>query len=105
MIGAGVGATVGGNIQSSKAQKAATSAAKKAKAQELATIEKQAGEYYDLTQEQMYLQAQMANIKSLTDLMVEQDQQPQVMVLPEPAKELSPIDQINAAIDRLLRSE
>ncbi len=74
------------------------------KAQELEFMEKQAGEYYQLTSKQMELQTQASNITTLANL-IEQTSQPpirQIITLP-PAEEYSAVEQINQAIGRLFR--
>lgn len=67
--------------------------------------ELEAGEYFeDLSRQQMELQSQSSNIKTLADL-IERQRQPvprQVITLP-PAKEYSAVEQINQALDRLFK--
>lgn len=76
-------------------------------AQELEFMEKQAGEYYQLSGQQMELQAQAASIQTLANLITKARQPaapaaPQVFTLPA-AKEYSAVEQINLAIDKMFR--
>lgn len=73
-------------------------------AQQQAFTERQAGEYYQLSTQQMELQAQASQITTLANLITEarRPAAPQVFTLP-PAKEYSAVEQINQAIDKMLR--
>jgi len=100
--GAGVYAVVEGRRQAKKAQSAADEFAQR----EWETQERQAGEYFDLTQKQMTLQAQTSNIKTLVDLIRRKSGQaaePRIYTLPK-TETLTPVAQINQAIDRLFRA-
>jgi len=67
------------------------------------TYEAGAGEYIELNREQMQMQMGSQYIDTLSNLITSrQSQPPQVMVLPA-AKEYSMIEQLNQAIDRVLR--
>ncbi len=99
----GTGAAVGIAAYSGQRQKKEASKARgqaeKMQAAELQAREFQAGEYYDLSEKQMELQSQAANIKTLADL-IERTSEPagtQVFTLP-PAKTYSPVMRINMAI-------
>ncbi|MBA7627352.1 hypothetical protein ES703_34814 [subsurface metagenome] len=73
--------------------------------QQIAAYERQAGEYYELTREQMEMQAQASQITTLADLITQRETKPaaqKVVTLPQRV-ELGPIEQINQAIDQLLR--
>lgn len=66
----------------------------------------EAGEYFEeLSTKQMELQAQAANIRTLADLIASQRQtEPETRIFTLPAqKTQTPIQQINLAIDKLLR--
>jgi len=93
---------------SEKATKAAERQAEKERnfREQQGTQELQAGEYFEeLNVKQMELQAQTSNIITLANLIAslkEQQPAPKVFTLPA-AKTYSPAQQINQAIDRLLR--
>ena len=96
-----------GSFGSSKEAEEARSVAERRAAQEAALLarqEKQAGEYYQLQQQQMELQSQAWNIQTLADLIDRKRGQPaatpQIITTP-PAKQYSAIDQINNAIGRI----
>lgn len=97
-----------------ESQKASKEAAKQAKAQVYAQeqaakrqdilTEKQAGEYFELTQQQMELQTQMATIDTLADLLVSRQAPPgetRIFTTPAPV-EYGAIERINMAIGDLL---
>ena len=73
--------------------------------EEIELAEKHAGEYYRITEQQMELQAQSSNIKTLASLIGSQEQQPPRFFTLPPAKTvtLTPTQQINNAIDKWLR--
>ncbi len=98
MTAAGTGAYMA--VESRRASKKAEKLAEK----QMGFQERQAGEYYTLTKKQMELQAQESNIKTLADIIesTKKPQAPQFYQLP-PAKEYSPIDEINRAIDKMFR--
>ena len=109
-LGVGAYSTIKGAQEAEKAREqmkkqAATAAVQKQ--QELEFMEKQAGEYYGITRQQMELQAQQSNIKTLVDVISSQKSQPaappQVLTLPA-AKTYTPIERINQAIGNLLRA-
>jgi len=101
-IGAGVG--VYSVVEGRRQAKAAESAAEKMAQQEWEYMERRAGEHFDLTQEQMELQSQYSNIKTLTDVLIAKREpaQPQIFTLP-PAKTQTAVQQINQAINRFIR--
>ena len=106
VVGAGVGiySLVEGKRQAKKAESAAEQYAQ----QEYETQERQAGEYFDITREQMRLQAQAKDIVLLSDIFksqqqqLDQMQQTQTVTLPA-AKTYTPAQEINLAIDRMFR--
>lgn len=104
---AGVYSVVEGRRQAKKAESAAEEYAQR----EYEMQERQAGEYFDLTKEQMRLQTQAKDIVLLSDIFKSQQQkqepepQPatqQVLTLPA-ATTYTPAQQINMAIDRMFR--
>ena len=103
-----VGGTAAATIYTSgKQTKAAKSEAKKTRLQQEEQFGRQleAGEYYaELSKEQMELQSQMSNIRTLANLLEAKGQPkaPQVFTLPE-AKTYTPAEQINRAIDQFIR--
>lgn len=102
VTGAGVGVYTAVK-SASEAEKARSQAASQFREQ-MEFTEKQAGEYYQLTGKQMELQAQASQIQTLANLITRarQPAAPQVFTLP-PAKEYSAVEQINQAIDKILR--
>lgn len=99
---AGVGAYTA--VESKRqAEKAESQAKKQWQVQQQRELE--AGEYFEeLTSQQMELQAQSSNIKTLANLIEQQSQPPvrQIITLP-PAEEYSAVEQINQAFDRFFR--
>ena len=91
-------------VKSGREAEKAREAAKKRAGQELEFMEKQAGEYYQLSSQQMELQSQASQIKTLANLIgqARQPAAPQVFTLPA-AKKYSAVEQINQAIDKMLR--
>lgn len=104
LTAAGLG--VGGYqvIKSTQEAEKARSQAASQFAQQQEFAERQAGEYYQLSGQQMELQAQMSSIKTLANLITEtrQPAAPQVFTLPA-AKKYSAVEQINQAIDKIVR--
>lgn len=104
-IGAGVG--VYSLAEQSKARKAAASAAERASAireQELKFKEAQAGEYFEITSQQMELQAQAGQIQTLANVLERKPPaEPRIITLPA-AKSYNPIENLNRAIGKLLRA-
>ena len=103
-VAAGVG--VYSIVEGRRQAKEAESAAEKYSQMQWEQTERQAGEYFDLTQKQMELQAQSQNITTLVDLITArsgQESAPRILTLPQP-QTLSPVAQLNAAIDRLFRA-
>jgi len=93
-------------VEQSRATKKAESEAKKVRAQQAEQFgrELEAGEYFqELGRQQMELQTQSSNIKTLADLIQRESQLPaqQIITLP-PATEYGAVTQINQAIGRLL---
>lgn len=101
-IGAGVGAYTG--IKSTIQVEEARSEAASQFRQQMEFTEKQAGEYYQLSSQQMEMQAQASQIQTLANLITEarRPAAPQIFTLPA-AKEYSAVEQINQAIDKVLR--
>ena len=99
-IGAAVG--VYSVVEGRRQAKAAESAADQYAQAEWESREREAGEYFDLTQKQMELQAQSSNIKTLATLIERESQPPrrQVITLP-PATPYNALEQINIAIGKL----
>lgn len=97
-------ATVYTSVTSERAAKKAQSKAEKFREEELESREQQAGEYYQLSAQQMELQSQASQIKTLANLITEAKQPaaPQVFTLPA-AKEYSAVEQLNRAIDKIVR--
>ena len=105
-----VAAVVVGGIaitESRKARKAGKSESKKARLQQQEQFgrELEAGEYFEeLTKQQMELQAQSSNIKTLATLIEQRSQPPAQQLITLPAtKEYSAVDQINQAIGKLFK--
>ena len=100
---AGVYAVVEGQRRAKKAESAAEEMAQ----QQWAATERRAGEHFDLTTEQMELQAQQANIMTLADVLTSKPKAaapaPQMFTIP-PAKSYGAFDRINQAIDDLVRA-
>lgn len=100
-----IGAAMG-LIQQQKAAKAGAGAAERAAAiyqQELEFKEKQAGEYFEITKQQMELQAQAGQIRTLANVLQRPPPaEPRVITLPA-AKTYSPIENLNRAIGKFLR--
>jgi len=88
---------------SREAEKARSQAASQFREQ-MEFTEKQAGEYYQLSAQQMELQSQASQIQTLANLIgqARQPAAPQVFTLPA-AKEYSAVERINQAIDKMLR--
>jgi len=111
LIAASVATGVYAVTESSKQASEARSEAKKQalrveqlRKEEMAVYEKQAGEYYDLTAEEMELQAQYSQIQTLAAL-IEQSNQPaapQIITLPA-AKEYTAAETINNAIHKVVK--
>jgi len=104
----GVGVGVYSLVEQSKARKEAASAVERAAAlrqEELEYQEKQAGEYWEITEKQMELQAQAGQIETLANVLerTRQPAEPRIVTLPA-AKKYSPIENINRAIGNLLRA-
>ncbi len=99
---AGVYAVVEGQRRAKKAESAAEELAQ----QQWAATERRAGEHFDLTAEQMELQAQQANIMTLADVLTSKPRTsptPQMFTIP-PAKTYGAFDRINQAIADILRA-
>jgi uncharacterized protein HemX len=86
--------------QQTREAKKARSTGEKLAAEQLAAQQRYAGEYLQLSKSQMELQSQQRQIETLADVITEGGEQRQVVTLP-PAKQYSPIDEINTAIGRL----
>lgn len=104
---AAASATVYTAVEQSRATKKAESEAKKIRAQQAEQFgrELEAGEYFqELGRQQMELQTQSSNIKTLANLIQAKSQPPaqQILTLP-PATEYGAATQINQAIDKLFR--
>ncbi|MHC4397818.1 MAG: hypothetical protein ACYS1A_19410 [Planctomycetota bacterium] len=110
---AAVGVGVHGITESRSQAKKARSVAKKQTGiqaelarEQMEMQEWQAGEYYDISEKQMELQAQQQNIKTLATL-IEQKQKdqpgPKVFTLPA-AKTTTPVQDINRAIQNLFKA-
>lgn len=97
-IGAGVG--VYSTIEAGRAAKAAESKQE----DYLAAQERQAGEYYNLTRQEMELQSQASQIKTLANLIQSRRQpaEPKIFTLPA-AKTYGPVERINRGISDLLK--
>lgn len=91
-------------VKSSREAEKTREAAERRTGQEYEYMEKQAGEYYQLSSQQMELQAQASQIKTLANLITEarRPAAPQVLTLPA-AKEYSAVEQLNQAIDKIVR--
>ena len=79
--------------------------AQRSKQEEMFQRELEAGEYFEeLRAEQMEMQSQSATIKTLSNLIEERRQPtaPQIVTLPA-AKEYTPVEKINQAIDEFVR--
>lgn len=105
---AGAAAGVYSIVEGRRQAKKATSAAEKYAQQEYESQQRQAGEYFDITREQMRLQTRAKDLFLLSDIyksqrqVEEQAQQVQVLTLPA-AKTYTPAQEINIAIDRMFR--
>ena len=90
-------------VKESQEAKAAEKAQKKAQQKALELAEKQAGEYIELTKEQMKMQSQYGTISTLASLIEKTSQpaEPMILTLPQ-AKEYSAMEQINQAIGKFL---
>ena len=97
-IGAGVG--IYSTVEAGRRAKAAEKQAK----DQLAVSERQAGEYYNLTRQEMELQSQASQIKTLANLIAQRRQpaEPTVFTLPA-AKTYNPITKINQGIAEFLK--
>ena len=85
--------------RSTKEAEKARSAATEMRQREMEFAEKQAGEYYQLSQQQMELQAQASSISTLANLIaVKRQPAQQVAFTAPPAKVYSAADRINLAI-------
>lgn len=102
MMGAvGVGAW---QIVESRSQaKKAASTAKKVAGMQAAAQGEYAGEYFDLSKRQMELQSEQRQIDTLADLIKSKGEKGPQILTTSPVKEYSIIEQINQAIDKLLR--
>jgi len=88
--------------KSTKQAEKARSTAEHFRQEELRFAEKQAGEYYELSQQQMELQAQASQITTLANLIAAKRQPAQQEVFATPAaKQYSVIDRLNQAIGNL----
>ena len=88
--------------QSTKQAEKARSTAEHFRQEEMRFAEKQAGEYYQLSQQQMELQAQASQITTLANLIAAKRQPAQQQVFTAPAaKQYSVIDRLNQAIGNL----
>lgn len=94
-------AAIYGTVQQVRIAKKSASAQKKMAASQLAQQDVYAGEYFELSKRQMELQSQQRQIDTLADLITADDQGRQVLTLP--VAEVSPLHQLNAAIDRMLK--
>ncbi len=101
LIGASA-ATVYTAVTTQQAQKKAQKTAEKQWEQQFQR-ETEAGEYYEeLTREQMELQSQSAQIKTLANMIESRRQPTQQQIITTPgATEYSAVDQINQAIGKL----
>ena len=94
-------------VQQSKATSAAKSEAKKQRQQQEAMFnrELEAGEYYtELQAQQIELQSQTSTINTLAALIDERRQPtPQQIITLPAAKEYSALEQMNQAIDKMVR--
>lgn len=88
-------------ITQTRMAKKSLSLQKKTAAAELAQQEKYAGEYMQLSKRQMELQSQQRKIDTLANLITAEGQSEQVLTLP--LAEVSPLQQLNTAIDRMLK--
>lgn len=101
---AGVYAVIEGERRAKKAESAAEAMAQK----QWESMERRAGEHFDLTAEQMELQAQQANIMTLADVLTSKPRvspapAPQMFTIP-PAKAYGAFGRINQAIDDIVRA-
>ncbi len=97
-------ATVYAVVKTAEAQKKAGKLAEK-QVQQQTQMQLEAGEYYEqLTREQMELQSQSSQIKTLADLIATRNQPaPRQMISLPPATQYGPVEQLNQAIGRLFR--
>lgn len=102
VVAAGTGVYMA--VKSSREAEKARSEAASQFREQMEFTEKQAGEYYQLSSQQMELQSQASQIKTLANLITEarRPAAPQVFTLPA-AKKYSAVEQINQAIDKVLR--
>lgn len=104
-VAAAAGTTAIVQHQTAKSASKAQSAAQE-RAQDAARkqYELEAGEYQELTEKQMKIQAMQSQTRTLVELIDKQDQAaaPQVYTLPVPQSK-DPIGRINAAIDDFIK--
>jgi len=89
----------GAAVYSAVEQKKAADEAAKKQEEWYEFQERQAGEYMDLNREQMELQAQYANIKTLADAITEQRTEPRPVYTLPPAKSYDFAQNVNRAVD------